>query len=93
MTADQSQSSNAEPLEEGPGERTGVPNPLLMTGHEVRTGEPVPVSGAFDVVDHPECGRSGTRALTAGQPAPTHDDCGGVVTWRFVHHAPSVAPG
>jgi hypothetical protein len=66
----------------------------LDVGTRVRTGEPLPRPGSWEVVDHDCPQATGTGQLAAlGPPdmAPSCFGCGEPVTWQLTHLASSVA--
>jgi hypothetical protein len=72
----------------------GVGRSPLDVGMRVRTGEPLPRAGSWEVVDH-DCPEAvGTGQLAAlGPPdvAPPCLGCDNPVTWQLTHLATSVA--
>jgi len=63
----------------------------LDVGTRVRTGEPLPHPGSWEVVDH-DCPAAGTLVgLGPPDPAPACPGCDGEVTWQLTHLSPTVA--
>lgn len=65
---------------------------IPWVGTVVRSLQPVPGVGTWEVVDHAGCpGEGRLAALTPGEPAPLCVSCNGEVRWQLTHLAPSVA--
>jgi hypothetical protein len=64
---------------------------IPIIGTTVRSLEPVPRVGTWEIVDHGTCaGNARRRALTRGETAPLCPACDAKVRWELTHVAPTV---
>jgi hypothetical protein len=76
--------------EPAPGDHSVGRSPLDV-GTRVRTGDPIPRPGSWEVVDH-DCPAAGDlRALGPPDEAPACPDCDRPVTWQLTHLSATVA--
>src|SRR5829696_4396874 len=70
------------------------PGPIPLppdVGTRVRTGDPIPRPGSWEVVDH-DCPAAGDlRALGPPDEAPACPGCDQPVTWQLTHLSATVA--
>jgi hypothetical protein len=65
---------------------------IPIIGTTVRSLEPVPRVGTWEIVDHGTCaGNARRRALTPRETAPLCPACDAEVRWQLTHVAPTVA--
>ena len=64
---------------------------IALVGATIRSLEPVPAVGTWEVTGHVSCSGDGQlKALTPGEPAPLCPLCAAEVRWTLSHPAPAV---
>jgi hypothetical protein len=65
---------------------------IPTVGTTVRSLEPVPRVGTWEILDHGRCAGNGRlKALTRDEAAPLCPACSAEVRWQLTHIAPTVA--
>ena len=64
---------------------------IALVGTSIRSLEPVPAVGTWEVTGHVSCSGDGQlKALTPGELAPLCPLCAAEVRWTLSHPAPAV---